>query len=54
MLGLLLGEAAEAAETLVEARDLAARVEHVTTAAGPRRVRQRIDVEQQHIVECVS
>jgi hypothetical protein len=41
---LLLAER-KTAETLVEARNLAARVEHPLRAAGPGRVRRRIDLE---------
>ena len=45
---LLLAER-EAAEALVEARDLAAGVEHLAAAAGPRRVRRRVDFEVQRV-----
>ncbi|PAV92600.1 hypothetical protein WR25_12491 [Diploscapter pachys] len=41
----VLAERETATEALVEARDLAARVEQLTTATGPGGVRQRIDVE---------
>lgn len=37
------------AETLIEARDLAARVEHLAAATGPGRVARRIDFERHHI-----
>jgi len=37
------------AETLVEARHLAARVEHLATSTGPGRVRARIDLEVQRV-----
>src|SRR5687767_1539421 len=43
---LLLAER-EAAETLVEAGDLAAAIEHATAAAGPGRVRRRVNLESQ-------
>src|SRR5215208_1131197 len=39
----------EAAEALVEARDLAARVEQLLVAAGPRRMHLRVDVEMQSV-----
>src|SRR5690242_21223503 len=45
---LLLAER-KAAEALVEARDLAARIEQTLVAAGPRRVRGGIDVERQRV-----
>src|SRR5690242_3561154 len=37
------------AEALVEARDLATRVEHLAAAAGPGRMRSRVDVEVQRV-----
>src|SRR5579862_1397223 len=40
---------AEAAETLVEARELAAGVEQALLAAGPGRVRFRIDLQAQRV-----
>src|ERR1044071_1315021 len=45
--GLLLG--ADAGELLLEARDAAAAVEQVLLAAGPGRVRLRVDVERERV-----
>src|SRR5262249_52757426 len=47
--GLFLCAAAEAAEALVEARELAAGVVEALLAAGPGRMRLRIDVEAQRV-----
>ena len=40
---------AEVAEALVEARDLAAAVDDALGAAGPHRVRQRVDIEGERV-----
>src|SRR5579863_8538225 len=47
--GIPSGLRAEAAKTLVEARELAAGVEQALLAAGPGRVRFRIDLQAQRV-----